>query len=621
LYGRVLDAGVVTTAVAHALAVVLVLVSHRRSAPPRAVARWFVPLAVVVPATVVGWWVGGAGSVLAAAVVGVPCAVTGVVGAVRWVRLRASGATMWVTFLWCSGLGVLWMFRFLSGLAVSPLTRGLLLLPLVVGVLVVPTVLLQVWLSWGVLIRRTWRRPGAHLPAVRAWAGGLAPMVSVHVPAHAEPPDVVMSTLDTLARLDYPNFEVLVVDNNTADPALWEPVRDHCERLGPRFRFLHVEGLTGAKAGALNWVLPQAHPDAALIAVVDADYHVEPWFLAAMVGHFDDPTMGWVQSPHDYRDWRHSAYQTACYWEYAMFTYTTMVALDEHDAGLNVGTMYVMRRQALADAGGWSEWCLSEDTELAIRIHAAGYRSMYLTETMGRGLVPGTFAAYRKQRFRWTYGGVQEIREHWRMLLTTGRLGVLQRICHSNHGLSRALPVFNLALLPLSLLALASIIWHGEHLPVPAPLWIASLVLTVTSLAQRWCIYTRVLGASAREALSGIVGGFAVGHVISLASLAAMLGRPAVWTRTAKFRASRQVRSALRVVAQEIVLGAVMLVAAVVAGVLMPQAGARVLLVSGLLGQAFGFLCAPAMVLRSERELTTEAPEPAAAPRSPATVR
>ena len=74
--------------------------------------------------------------------------------------------------------------------------------------------------------------------------------MSVQVPTHAEPPDVVIATLDRLATLDYPNFEVLVIDNNTSDPHLWQPVRDHCDELGDRFRFLHVEGITGAKAGA-----------------------------------------------------------------------------------------------------------------------------------------------------------------------------------------------------------------------------------------------------------------------------------------------------------------------------------------------------------------------------------
>jgi hypothetical protein len=84
----------------------------------------------------------------------------------------------------------------------------------------------------------------------------------VHVPVHAEPVELVCGTLDRLAGLDYPRFEVVVVDNNTTDEALCRPVEEHCRSLGSRFRFLHVEGLEGAKAGALNYALGHTAPDA-----------------------------------------------------------------------------------------------------------------------------------------------------------------------------------------------------------------------------------------------------------------------------------------------------------------------------------------------------------------------
>jgi cellulose synthase/poly-beta-1,6-N-acetylglucosamine synthase-like glycosyltransferase len=56
-------------------------------------------------------------------------------------------------------------------------------------------------------------------------AGLYAPRVSVHLPCHAEPGQIVIGTLDCLARLNYPDFEVLVIDNNTADPEFWLPVK------------------------------------------------------------------------------------------------------------------------------------------------------------------------------------------------------------------------------------------------------------------------------------------------------------------------------------------------------------------------------------------------------------
>ena len=233
-------------------------------------------------------------------------------------------------------VGVLWGTHFLVTVPTSSLTKVLLLAGSLVCLFVLPASLVQVYEGWEVFCRNRWHRPRRCPPPV---ARIHYPKVSLHVPAHAEPPEVVIATLDTLARLRYPNFEVLVIDNNTTDPALWQPVERHCRRLGDRFRFLHVEGLTGAKAGALNLALKHTATDAKVIGVVDADYQVREDFLEKLIGAFDDPRLGFVQPPHDYRDWQHSRYLRMCYWEYKYFFHTNLVSLNERDAALTVGTM------------------------------------------------------------------------------------------------------------------------------------------------------------------------------------------------------------------------------------------------------------------------------------------
>ena len=82
------------------------------------------------------------------------------------------------------------------------------------------------------------------------------------------------------------------IDNNTTDPALWEPVAEHCARLGPRFRFFHLGKWPGFKAGALNFALRETAPDAEVIGVLDSDYMVSPDWLRCMVPHFADPEGG-----------------------------------------------------------------------------------------------------------------------------------------------------------------------------------------------------------------------------------------------------------------------------------------------------------------------------------------
>ncbi|MDP3840576.1 MAG: glycosyltransferase, partial [Methylococcales bacterium] len=132
------------------------------------------------------------------------------------------------------------------------------------------------------------------------------PKVSLHLPIHNEPPMMVRKTLEALANVDYPNLEVLVMDNNTKDPAVWEPVKADCERLGPMFRFFHLENWPGFKAGAINHALEQTDSDAEIIAVIDSDYMLSPDWLKCMVPYFDNENVGFIQSPQDYRD-RHQS--------------------------------------------------------------------------------------------------------------------------------------------------------------------------------------------------------------------------------------------------------------------------------------------------------------------------
>ena len=135
------------------------------------------------------------------------------------------------------------------------------------------------------------------------------PRVSIHVPCYNEPPEMVIETLDALARLDYDNFEVIVLDNNTPDPEVWRPVEAHCATLGPRFRFFHLDHVKGFKAGALNEALDRTDPDAVYIAVIDSDYQVEPFWLRRALPYFASPEIALVQGPQDYRDGQDSLFK------------------------------------------------------------------------------------------------------------------------------------------------------------------------------------------------------------------------------------------------------------------------------------------------------------------------
>ncbi|HEY0834182.1 MAG TPA: glycosyltransferase [Azospirillum sp.] len=248
-----------------------------------------------------------------------------------------------------------------------------------------------------------------------------APKVSIHVPCYNEPPHMVIQTLDALARLDYPNYEVLLIDNNTKDPEVWKPVETYCRQLGEKFRFFHLDNWPGFKAGALNFGLEQTAPDAQFVAVIDSDYQVHPDWLKATIPHFARPEVGFVQSPQDYRDWDHDLFQRMINWEYAGFFHIGMIQRNERNAIIQHGTMTIIRKTALVDVGRWGEWCITEDADLGLRLFEAGLEAVYMPESYGKGLVPDSFSAYKTQRFRWAYGAVQILKHHWRELLPGAR--------------------------------------------------------------------------------------------------------------------------------------------------------------------------------------------------------
>ncbi|CAM5386147.1 Poly-beta-1,6-N-acetyl-D-glucosamine synthase OS=Afipia felis OX=1035 GN=pgaC_1 PE=4 SV=1 [Afipia felis] len=248
-------------------------------------------------------------------------------------------------------------------------------------------------------------------------ADGKFPKVSIHIPAYFEPPEMLKQTLDAVARLDYPNFECVVIINNTPDPAFWQPIQDHCRALGERFIFINAEKVIGFKAGALRIAMERTAPDAEIIGIIDADYVVTPNWLKDLVPAFADPRVGLVQAPQDHRDGNQSLMHYAMNGEYAGFFDIGMVQRNESNAIIVHGTMCLIRRAAMDMAGGWAGDTICEDTDLGLAIIEHGWTTHYTNTRYGFGLLPDTYEAFRKQRHRWAYGGFQIVKKHWRRFL------------------------------------------------------------------------------------------------------------------------------------------------------------------------------------------------------------
>ncbi|WP_158624988.1 glycosyltransferase [Corallococcus terminator] len=473
------------------------------------------------------------------------------------------------------------------------------------------------------LMRRRFLRPTAPLPPRREPP---FPKVTVHVPCHAEPPDVVNATLDAIARLDYPNFDVIVVDNNTVDPTLWRPVEAHCARLGARFRFIHVEALPGAKGGALNLALRHTPKATEVVAVLDADFVCEPDFLSRLVGFLDDPAIDYVQTPHDYRDWEGKRFQQASCWEERQGNRLGLPGLSEWGLTLLIGTTCLIRRSALDAVGGWSETSLTEDSELSLRLNARGGQGLFIGRTFGRGLLPVTFREFQKQRFRWTAGPIQTFKLHWRGLLFGRYPRMLPRAKRA--AVFQALGVVaNTVMDALWVFSLAGLLWLAftrQSIPLPRGL-LFLLGLAIIDFGMLFLLRRQLLRCSVKDLLAAAVANASLEHTRRRAAAAALFSRdPLPWLRTDKFQASRKGwRAALSSARSELSWGGALLGLAGMLFHLSDLSRPDLFLLGALQFALEGlrFLCAPYLALRADAELregTQAALSPTMAPERPA---
>ncbi|WP_057458488.1 glycosyltransferase family 2 protein [Pseudomonas syringae] len=380
------------------------------------------------------------------------------------------------------------------------------------------------------------------------------PKVSIHVPCYNEPPDMVKQTLDALQRLDYPDFEVLIIDNNTQDPEVWEPIEQYCQQLGPRFRFFHINPLSGFKAGALNYLLPYTAEDTKIIAVIDADYCVHRHWLKHMVPHFENPNMGVIQVKQDYRDGNESLFKRCCQAEYGIFFAIGMVIRNDHDAIVQHGTMTLIRNSVLQRLR-WAEWSICEDAELGLRILENGFSTGYAAISYGKGLIPDTFMDFKRQRYRWAYGLIQILKRHHRSLIggTCKSLTLPQRY----HFIAGWTPwiaegVNYLLAATIVLWSMLMIIQPDTLEPVP---WIFSaslLLMFVAGVLKTLLIYQQLATTDNKYSLGAILASLSLYSTVGKAVLSGLFTSGLPFLRTPKQTAGYRNRQAILEIGREL---------------------------------------------------------------------
>lgn len=208
-----------------------------------------------------------------------------------------------------------------------------------------------------------------------------------------EPLAMFDRTLDACRRIRYPHTTYLLDD--TRDPRFGALAERHGAVC------LELLDVPGAKAGKINRALAATSED--FILVLDPDHVPFPEFLDRVLGHFDDDRVGFVQVSQAYYNQRRSFTAAGAAEQTYAFYGPGQMGLYGHGACVAIGANCTFRRTALESIHGHGIG-LAEDLVTAIRIHAAGWKSVYVPEVVSRGLVPEDLGSFYRQQLKWARG-------------------------------------------------------------------------------------------------------------------------------------------------------------------------------------------------------------------------
>lgn len=271
-------------------------------------------------------------------------------------------------------------------------------------VFIVLEILATLVLTWHfiVLIKPSNRTPEADLAeaSIRNYASVKG--VDILIPTYNEPEDILRRTIEAACQIDYPEYNVWVLDDG--DRA-W--LKQLCAKLP--VSYLVRKERKGFKAGNLNHALTRiSHP---LVCVVDADFALVPNFLWRTVGLLEDPRIGIVQTPQIFNN--PDAVQYNLYGENAwpeaqcMFTDVMQPSRDTWDNAFCYGTGFVIKRECLDLVGGFPEATITEDFHTSYLLMSHGFKTRFLNEPLSSGLAAQDIGGFVTQRTRWCVGTLQ----------------------------------------------------------------------------------------------------------------------------------------------------------------------------------------------------------------------
>ena len=285
--------------------------------------------------------------------------------------------------------------------------------------------------------------------------------IDVLITTCGEDPEVIRRTVRAAVAI-HGRHRTWVLDDGRSDE-----VQDLAAQEGARYVRRLSSG--GAKAGNVNHALTLAKGD--FFVILDADFVPRPHLLEQAVPFFHDPRLAFVQSPQSYDNLRTPIARGAGYMQ-AVFYRFIQPGRNRYNAAFCVGTNVIFRREAIDDIDGMSTDSKSEDVWTSLRLHEAGWRSLFIPDVLAVGEAPETIEAYSKQQLRWATGGFE-------ILLTRNPLARRVRLTVEQRVQYLVTATFYLTgIAPLILLLLP-----------PLEIFLDLRPVTITTTALTWFLY------------------------------------------------------------------------------------------------------------------------------------
>ena len=367
------------------------------------------------------------------------------------------------------------------------------------------------------------------------------PQVTVQLPVYNER-YVIERLIDNIVQFDYPKsrLEIQILDDSTDDTTLL--AKRKVEQYGQQgfdIKLIRRPERTGFKAGALDYGLKSAKGE--FIAIFDADFLPRPDFLKSTIQHFEDPSVGVVQTR-----WEHINQGYSLITELQAFQLNVHFTVEQSArefAGYLLqfnGTAGVWRKQTINEAGGWQADTLTEDLDLSYRAQLKKWRIVYLEGVGSPAELPAEMNGLKSQQYRWMKGGAETAKKIipsvWR-----SDLNFTQKFHATIHLLSSAIFVFVfvLAVMSVPLIYYIKVI---EYDPTPLSVFLIGMlsivaVYYVANVQSSWHKLPRVKALIKFVIMFPLFLALSMGLSLhnSIAVLQGYLGRRSAFVRTPKF--------------------------------------------------------------------------------------